>query len=380
VKPVIKTPADIERQKEDLLRRKPVLRDLRIVPLRESPMAGKTEDIAAFIDLCWADTYGNQDRFNYEADYLEWVFGDGGVDNDTSLAAMRGEDVMGIILGTPRKLLYCEKIHDTTICTGLSIHPLIKSEGLGRYIFLNVQEEAIRNLPCMFQWYHSSIANRFSSHQLHKVLEKDFFDHWYDYHLLSRIFDFNRVKNNARMYWYEQLGLWPFSGRKAPDEAMRIAEITAGTVDEVRHALNDEAKRQGAGRLFTSEELCRYACFQGTHGTFRSAGWFHRDRQGKIDSVAIGYPLETIGKNRDHVFFLDHLLPGPEKSSFIRSVEVQVYERFGVYGMITLDGRLGLREGYLPSRTILSCYSISFCEEIRKRDSRNRPFPIIDHK
>lgn len=75
---MIKTAAAIERQKENLLERKPSLRDVQIVPLRESSLAGKTEEIAAFIDLCWADTYGNQDRFNYEAEYLEWVFGDRG--------------------------------------------------------------------------------------------------------------------------------------------------------------------------------------------------------------------------------------------------------------------------------------------------------------
>ena len=86
------------------------------------------------------------------------------------------------------------------------------------------------------------------------------------------------------------------------------------------------------------------------------------------------------GKNRDRLFFLDHLLPGSEKSRFIRVVETKAEEQFGVYGLVTLDGRLGLREGYLPSRTVLSCYCIPFCEEIRKKDRRKRPFPILDHK
>jgi hypothetical protein len=377
---VIKTPADIERQKEDLLRRKPVLRNLRIVPLRESPLAGKTEDIAAFIDECWADTYGNQDRFNYETDYLEWVFGDGGLDSDASLVALREKEVVGLGLATPRTLRYDGREHKTLIFTALSIHPRIKAEGLGRYLFLNCQEIAARRLPCFIVWYHSSIANPFSSHQVHTIQERDYFDHWGDYHLLSRILDYNRANDNARLRWYEQVGLRLFSGRKSPGGAMPVTQIATDNVEEVCAALNDDVARQGEGRVFTVEELQRYACFRGRRGSFGSAGWFYRDLMGRIAGVAIGYSLETIGKNRDRLFFLDHFFPGPEKSSFIRAVEAKVDEQFGVYGLVTLDGRLGIREGYLPSLTILSCYSISFCEEIRKRDSRNRPFPIIDHK
>jgi hypothetical protein len=90
---------------------------------------------------------------------------------------------------------------------------------------------------------------------------------------------------------------------------------------------------------------------------------------GKIVGVAIGYSLETIGKNRNRLFFLDHFLPGPEKAGFILAVEAKAEERFGVYGLVTLDGRLGLREGYLPSRTVLSYYSIPFCEETRQSKS-----------
>lgn len=377
---MIKSPADIERQKDDLLQRKPVLRELQIVPLWESPFAGKTEEIAAFIDLCWADTYGNQDRFNYEADYLEWAFRDGGLNDDASLVALRGKDVVGINLMTPRTLRYDGREHRTEIFSGLSIHPRIKAEGLGRYLFLNNQACIARRLPCCFQWYHSSMTNLFSSHRLHTSQERNYFDHWGNYHLLSRILDFDRANDNARLRWYEHAGVRLFAGRKNAGGAMPITQIASDNVEEVCATLNDDVTRRGEGRVFNIEELQRYACFRAKHGSFGSAGWFYRDRMGKIAGVAIGYSLETIGKNRDRLFFLDHLLPGSEKSRFIRVVETKAEEQFGVYGLVTLDGRLGLREGYLPSRTVLSCYCIPFCEEIRKKDRRKRPFPILDHK
>lgn len=377
---MIKTAAAIERQKENLLERKPSLRDVQIVPLRESSLAGKTEEIAAFIDLCWADTYGNQDRFNYEAEYLEWVFGDRGFNDDASLIAMLGKDVMGLILMTPRSLCYEGREYRTGILTALSIHPRIKAHGLARYLFLNSQEYAARSLPCCVQWYHSSIENLFSSHRIHTNQERDYFDHWGDYHLLSRILDFDRADANARLQWYERAGVGLFAGRKSPDRTITVAQIDADNVEEVCAAMNEDVAKRGEGRVFTVGELQRYACFQGGRGAFGSAGWFYRNRDGKIAGVAIGYSLETIGKNRDRLFFLDHLLPSPEKTRFIRAVEAKAEELFGIYGLVTLDGRLGLREGYLPSRTVLSCYSIPFCEETRKRDSRKRPFPILDHK
>jgi hypothetical protein len=377
---MIKTIDDIKRQKDFLLTQKKGLRDIKIMPLRESSLAGKVDEIADFIDMCWAETYGEQDRFNYNQDYLKWVFGNGGFNSDTSLVAQKSDKVTGLILTAPFKFLYNNLEFDTSIVTALSINPAIKSNGLGRLIYLNVQENSINSLSGIFNWYHSSIQNKFSSHNIHTSQEKNHFDFWGHYHLMSRVFDFQRANECDRLKWYEKLGMIPFSGIKKVSNKEEIEEIDEKNLEEVCDCVNQNTRKNNEGRLFTYDEFKNYAAFTGDKTGFRSKGFVHRNNQGKIDAIGIGYVIETIGKKRDNLFFLDYLLLDTDKKRFIVPFEEAISNNYNVYGLVTLDSRLGLRDGYLPSRTVLSCYSIPFSQDFTKKDNLKRAYPIIEHK
>jgi hypothetical protein len=381
---MIKTAQDVKIQKEELLKRKPALEHVEIKPLSNVFGKEKQKELADFIHHCWADTYGpKQDMFDYDYKYLDCVFGDGGLDSNQSLVATQDRKVLGVSLATPRTFIYKGKEMKTYINAALSINPDIKSNGLGRYIFLMIQENIIQNhLGGAFFWYHSSIHNKFSSHKVHTQQENDFFDLWGHYSLNSRVFDIDRAINNAHLKSYEALGLRLFAGRNKGSDSERLEEIREQNVEEICNCLNSYAKNGGEGRIFSAEELKRETtCIGGEVGS-NSYGLFQRNSTGNVIGIAVGYNITIIGKNKDNVFFLDNLYLGEgiNKQRFINNIENHVSDRFGVFGIVTLDQRLGIMNKYLPSGTVLSCYSIPFHENFLKTDYYKRKTPILDHK
>jgi hypothetical protein len=381
---MIKTLQDVKDQKDELLRKKPALEHIEIKPLSTIFGKDKLKELADYIHHCWADTYGpKQDMFDYDAEYIKRVFGLGGLDSNQSLIATQGGKVLGVSLATPRTFMYKEKEMKTYINSALSINPDIKSNGLGRYMFLTIQENIIQNnLGGAFFWYHSSIGNKFSSHKVHTKQEKDFYDLWGHYSLNSRIFDIDRAINNAHLKPYEAFGLRLFAGKNNDSGSQGLQEIEEQNIEEICDYLNSNTRKAGEGRIISTEELKRDAMFKGEQPGSESYGLVQRDSTGKIIGIAVGYNVVVIGKNRDNVFFLDNLYLGEgiDKQGFIKNVENHAIDRFNVFGMVTLDQRLGIMNKYLPSGTILSCYSIPYSGDFLKTDNYKRKVPILDHK
>jgi hypothetical protein len=381
---MLKTSDHLNRQKEFLLQKHP---DLSGVEIRQAKaVLPSTAGLADLIDRCWAHTYGQQERFLYNPDYLQWVFGVNGLPSPVSLTAVENGEIVGIFLFTPRNLLYKGQRFNTGICSGLSIRPDRSGRGVSQYLYNQVQLAGQAFLDGLFFWYHSSIENRFSSHAVLNRFDTGFTDSWGHYHLNSRVFDYGRGVANTRLRAYEKLGLTVFSGMpgkpiRGPGWQNALEPVGLNQVEEAVQVLNHDSQTHGEGRWFTEDEFRHYALFTGKSTDFESCGYIYR-KSGKLVGLAIGYVVDIMGKTVDRVFFLDclYLEPGTDKSAFIRLLEHSVYERFRVYGMVTLDRRLTFLNGYLPTRTVLSLYSVAFTERLVKKDADKRLMPILDHK
>lgn len=134
---MLKTSDDLIRQKEILLQNYP---DLSGVEIRQAKaVLSSIAGLADFIDRCYAHTYGPQERFIYNPDYLQWVFGENGFSSPVSLAAVENGEIVGIFLFTPRNLLYKGQRFSTGICSGLSIRPDRSGQGLSQYLYNHCQ-------------------------------------------------------------------------------------------------------------------------------------------------------------------------------------------------------------------------------------------------
>jgi len=360
----IKTEKDILKQKKNLLIKHPNLNRFSVKPVREVFSDFRT--IASFVDDSWQDTYQDQERFDYNEDYLNWVFGENGFNSEKSIVVkdQMGE-ICGVFMFTPRTINDDGSNIKTGIQTALSISPDAKGLGLAQLIHLESQLRGIADLDSHIYWYDSHVKANPPSHQIFTRLEEDYFVKHGKYPLMVRPLDYSRVVENANLNVFERLGLRVLSGH--PKKVPVIEFIDSSNIEEVSNYLND------FNRIFSPDELSNYADFIGENTEFTSAGVALR-KQGDIKGAAVGYTLDIIGKNQDTAFFLDQFCCDSIYKKELLEGIAHLAGSLGAMAILTIEPSVGILEKYAPAGSHLSCYSIPYTKEI------NTEGLVIDHK
>jgi len=346
----IKTEEDIQRQKEILIEKHPNLKKFSVIPARDAFSDFKA--IASFVDDSWQDSYKEQERFDYNEDYLKWVFGKDGFNSEKSIAVKdQMGNICGVFMFTPRTLNENGTNIKTGIQTALSISPDAKGLGLAQLLHLESQLQGITDLDSQFYWYDSHVKANPPSHEIFTKLESDHFVKHGQFPLSVKPLDYQRVVENTKLNVFEKLGLRVLSGH--PTKLPVIEFIDSSNLGEVTSYLN------GFNRIFTPDELSNYADFSGDQTKFTSAGIALR-KQEKIKGVAVGYTLDVIGKTKDTAFFLDLLASDPYYKAELLQGIAKVADSLESMAILTIDPNVGLLDKYAPAGSHLSCYSIPY--------------------
>ena len=376
---MIKSLKDIKKQEEILLNRHTNLSNLKVESVKYAFIEkDKFLSIANYIENSWKDTYKKNSRLKYSPGYLKWVFNKEGIESDLSVALINDlNQVVGLFLFSPRTVLINNKIIKSGIQTGLSISPKNKREGAAKYLHLQVQKRALEKIDAHFYWYDSSINIPLSSYKIFTKFEKKYFNHWGDFSLKARIFDYDRAIANHDFRMFEKPILKIFSGKPTKRGKKNIQKITPENISECTSFINGYTRQNNCGRLFNEDELLKYAC--SSFKDHQCIGWCSR-KAGKLNGVAVGFTIKTIGKSTEEIFFLDmiNVRKDGELSDFIKEIEFAVAHSTDCFCILTPDPQLKLSHGYLPSGSKISCYNIFYYGSVITSPNKEKLY--IDHK
>jgi len=365
-----------ESQLRELLGAREQLRGMVVGPVREVWPDVTWEELARYVEYSWADTYQDQSRFCYSPGYLAWLFGTDGLGWDLSIAAKGGDEVVGVLLTAPRRIVTPHGLLDTGIATQLSVHPHRKGAGIGKLLHLSNQREATRRLAGTFCWLDPAVATPASSYRILSRLEGEHLEHWGTYRLRLRVIDPARVAATVSLRFCERPVVSLVRARLG--RAVPLELIGAGNVEEATEFLNSTGP--DVRRVFSPEELMRYAATQDDQRGFHTGGVVVR-QCGRIEGVAAAYPTELAGHEGNPLVFVDWvaLTEDARPARLARALEAMAREQFDACALVTLDPRLGLGCGYLPTRRVIGCYCTPFREELVTPSQAAHP-PPIDEK
>lgn len=335
--------------------------------------------LADFIDHSWKSTYGEQERFDYNQDYLKWVFENKGFESPLSAVSKSGNELCGLIFFTKRRLLLNGVEVESGIQTALSIKTSHKGKGLAQFQILNLQKMAIGMIPLLFYWWDQSVKTKRSSYKIFNTLDKNYLDFWGRFPLKTKILNYRRAVKNAHLNPVEKMGLRIMMTMEGHGRKRTVERIDSSNTEEVTTFINQSVKTKGYGRLFTNSELFDYACFDGKATNFSSLGVLLRHSNGKVAGVAVGYNLNVIGKSIDNALFLDCIIVENKHdlSSMFLAIESVALEKLNPFAILTLHPSAGLMQGFAPVGKFLICNSINFKEGFRKPQKQTM---FLDHK
>lgn len=367
--------------KEQLLARNPKLHGIEVKPLTDVYPRHKFKEMAEFIHRSWEYTYGPCCHLDYNDDYLRWAFNEN--DLATGLAIALDGEVKGLIICTHRDILHLGDSHRSIIATMKSIDPSFTRNGLGTLIEVELFMRVGVNFDSLMAWFHSSDNLRIKTLSFNKIFKDpsktEMF--WGRFPFKGHVLDAARVEGVNRLGWYEKMILPLVSGLGPCGTKTGMEKICEGNLEEACSFINTRTREWGSGRLFTPDELRRYAIFRGEESSFASLGVVYR-KGGSISAVLVGYNIDTVEKRRDNVFFLDYacLRKDVDINSCIRPFEAMVRDTFNPMAITTIDARLGVRQKYMPLKDVVSLYVMPFKKTIRKGASGNSGHAVVDMK
>lgn len=361
----------------DLLNARQELREVEVGPIRNLWPNATWDELARYVESSWADTYGEQSRFLYSAGYLSWLFGPEGLASDMSVAAKVGHEVAGVLLYAKRRVLGPTGPVDTGIATQLSVLSHHKGMGLVKLLHLCSQREAAGRLAGTFCWLDPAVATPASSYRIFPRLEGEHLEHWGTYRLRLRVMDPRRVADAVSLRWYERPAVFALRPRRAGAGPPEL--VDGGNADEVTEFLN--ATGPAVRRLFSPEELLRYAATTDEAHGFRTCGVVLRG-SGQMAGVAVAYPTELAGHERESLLFVDWLAlkQGYGAARIAAALESLAREPYDACALVTLDPRLNIARGYLPTRRAIGCYCTPLRPELARTDVAQAALPPIDEK
>jgi len=384
---MFKNKNNINHQRQALLERHPDLVEYQIGQLNMFPWGEDYHKLARLVNDAWANTYDNQDRFDYGADYLQWVYGSA---KDASVCVWGADckdNPIGLFLGTRRTFHLYGRDMETCIHSALSVHPSVKGKGVAQLLYLTFQQIDIDCLAGFFAWYDITVKVEKPSHKILPVLDKDYYDPWGSFSLGSRVLSAERCFITSHMSASERSVLWALTKVWRQGKICNhnnTEKITESNIEECLQFLNNTTRGIGVGRIYSAQELARYACYHNPIYTFHSIGFLLR-KLGNIIGLLIGYPLDVIGRARDRAFFVDMVCFADattdiDRKAFLLECEEYIRQEFDPFVIMTLDGRLNWRLGYFPVGKRLVCYSLPFGKEFMKKQEWKYSFPPMDHK
>jgi hypothetical protein len=357
---------DILRQEEKIISKHPYLLDVEFKKVSDTNLSIK--EIADFIDVSWKDTYKGKERFIYDESYLRWAYGFNGFNNNSSLCALKDNNLIGIILFTPRNFMNNNYLINTGIQSGLSILSSEKGNGLGQILFTKAQKMAkIDDLSLIIYWFHKSLNIKYSSLKIQKKENKELVN-YNDYHINARIFDYQRATSNSDLFMYEKAFIKLLS-KDPRKEKEKIELIDDNNIEEAFKFANNYAK-QNNGRVFSFDEFKNYANYSDNY--FSSMGLVAR-KNNEIEKLFVGYPITTEYNHKDKVFFLDYFITNTNND--VSSFEGTIKDKYDVHTILSLYPQHGITNLFLPTRNVLSLKTIEFNKSLMPYKSF-----IIDHK
>jgi hypothetical protein len=316
--------------------------------------------------------------------YLKWVFGAQGF-SDYSMAVFNKNELAGVFLHTPRKIILSSRQMQTGIQSALSIQPEHKGKGLAKYLHLKTQEALQKgSLDGQVLWYDCTVKTKHkSSHDIFQNLEGAYFEHLGNYPLKIKVFDYKRAFRVSNLNIFEQLGMKLLTKVPGPDPSIKIEEIDENNFEEVHDFLNKESIKKGFGRLFSLTEFYNYSGLNNSkkNKDFKIQTVLTRI-SGNIQGACVGYPIEIISKNRDNIFFIDLFVTTSviDYKKFLNAAEFFAYKNTNCFGLITPLRQLGVWLNYIPSGKSLSCCYIPFKKTLKHYSIPKNVSMVIDHK
>lgn len=373
---------DIQEKLEALKQRYPSLSDFQVKPYHSVQARFGIDEVAIFIDRSWAETYRSHERFDYHADYLNWVFGGEGLASEISTAVCMNGEVVAVFFFTPRIVSLFGKTLSSGIISGLSVKPEYKKGGVAKFIHLNVLKMASVETESLSIWFDKTVKTSKRSHDIITGLHGREIGRFGAFPLNARFFDSRRAIANAKLNPFEKAGVIFFSAHPKYISNTNIEIVDENNVEEATTFNNKKCRERGYGRLFSPPEMYNYACFEGSRTKFSPIGLIHRKRGGGILGLIVGYPLNIIGKTVDTAFFLDYMCLDKEyeQKGFMTGVETAIHEKYKCFAILTVDQRFSITRRYLPTGTVLAHYNLDFTADLNHLAGEKRKVPILDHK
>lgn len=347
----MRTMEDLKRQKESLFRKHPGLRDVRLLPLRETPCSHR--ELSAFIERCFSHDYGNESRITFTPEFLEW-----NMPEPRGVCALDDHDQrLGCFLSFSHAYSRDGVMKKYAIETAWSTIPEMRGKGLAQFLELSLKEiKRASDTDFSSYWLDIRHSKKGSSYRILGRKEKTL--GIYSYNLIGKTFDYRKARVYAGLnaFTYAVVSatqqLFPSRrGNRFPG-GYRVEPYAQSRIDRYIALIEEVDRGKRFRRVYDREDLARRLHFH--KNTFHTLSYSLSDQGGQPWALLHGYKMPLKGD--DWAFFADGMVFHPElawsvKRLFLSECEGILRDEEGCIGA-TLVGTATeepmWKHGYVP--------------------------------
>lgn len=344
---------DYDYQEKKLMEKHPELRALKCISINHPSL--RMGSLAKFIEMCWQNDYGNENRILFTTKFLKWGMGE---KPEGNVAITKEGKIVGALICLERNYNHNGKQIQYAIKTALSVQNEYRGQGIAQWISVKLKRTLMKkNFDFSMVWYDTRHNHSESSFQL-LGLKKPSPHGLMPIRIMSRMFDFKKAVDNVPFRPTEKViikaqTLWShhFYNAGLP-KAFCIKNFSHDDMEAYMNFLIAYQNKKGFKFAPTKTDLFRWQ-----KDAYESAGFYSLIQKGKsggnqVKALYFGHKVRV--EQGYYYFHADGILLCPDlgKSvarSFLRNVEYRLHKNEACFGTIVPETGGGLylnRFGY----------------------------------